>query len=111
MEIEGIDIRQFKPEEWRVYKAVRLKALESDPKFFSAGHDESKNLPDEKWQHDLLDADMAVFGVFRHGDVIGMTGIVIDRADPAGETAADADDGQGFARGGGHFVIWRRRIK
>lgn len=87
MEIEGIEIRQFKPEEWQTYKAVRLKALESDPRFFSASFDESRGLPDQKWQEDLLSPDIAVFGVFRHGDVIGLTGIAIDRNDPAKETA------------------------
>ncbi len=87
MEIEGIEIRPFKPDEWHVYRAVRLKALETDPKFFCESYDDAKAKPDEHYQAHLLDANSAVFGVFRHGDVIGMTGIVIDKEDASGQTA------------------------
>lgn len=87
MEIDGIEIRPFNPEEWALYKALRLKALDSDPRFFCESLEEAKARPDEYWQSHLLDQQGAVFGVFRFGVLIGMTGIALDKDDPKGETA------------------------
>lgn len=87
MEHADIDIRPFAPGEWALYKAIRLKALENDPLVFGSSFAEEKTLPDEKWQQDLVNPDGAVFGVFRNGNLIGMTGIAVDRSDPAKQTA------------------------
>jgi RimJ/RimL family protein N-acetyltransferase len=87
MEHDDIEVRPFTPDEWQMYKAVRLKALETDPKFFGESFDDARAKPDENYQTHLLSADGAVFGVFRHGDVIGMTGVVLDKEDAKGETA------------------------
>lgn len=76
-----IEVRQFTPDEWRAYKAVRLKALQSDPSVFGSSYAREADEPDEKWVNTLTSPDVAVFGVFRFGDVIGMTGIVLDKED------------------------------
>jgi RimJ/RimL family protein N-acetyltransferase len=74
-------IRQFTPDEWPLYKTVRLNALQSDPKVFGSSYALEEPRPDAEWRATLERGDMAVFGVFDHGRVIGMTGIVIDKDD------------------------------
>lgn len=81
MSAPEIEVRRFTPDEWRAYKGVRLKALLSDPSVFGSSHAREVNEPDEKWLNTLSSSDVAVFGVFRFGDVIGMTGIVMDKTD------------------------------
>lgn len=73
--------RLFTPDEWPLYKAARLKALQSDPKVFGSSYALEEPRPDEEWRHALERSDMGIFGVFHHDRVIGMTGIVIDKDD------------------------------
>lgn len=76
-------IRLFTPDEWPLYKGVRLKALQSDPKVFGSSYALEEPRPDAEWRATLERDDVGVFGVFDHGRVIGMTGIVIDKNDAA----------------------------
>lgn len=85
-EYPGIEVRPFHPEEWEVYKATRLRALESDPKFFGSRLDEEKALADNHWQERLTDPKFLVLGVFNEGQPIGMTGVAVDRSDDTGQT-------------------------
>ncbi len=78
---QGLVIRLFVPEEWPLYRAVRLKALQSDPKVFGSSLAREEPRPDAEWRAALERSDMGVFGVFDHGTVIGMTGVVIDKDD------------------------------
>ena len=74
-----VEIRLFQPAEWQYYKGVRLKALKSDPAVFGSNFIKESAYPDERWQQQLENVDCGVFGVLHFGDVIGMTGIVLDR--------------------------------
>ncbi|HYD19601.1 MAG TPA: GNAT family protein [Patescibacteria group bacterium] len=76
-------VRLFTPDEWPLYKAVRLRALQTDPKVFGSNYAREVPRPDEEWQRALTRADMGVFGIFEGDAVIGMTGIVIDAEDPS----------------------------
>jgi RimJ/RimL family protein N-acetyltransferase len=87
MEIEGVEVRPFLPGEWQLYRTVRLKALENDPLVFGSSFEKERDYADEKWQGDLSNPDLAVFGVFLNGAVIGMTGVAVDRNDPSKESA------------------------
>lgn len=81
MGADDVTVTLFAPEEWRFYKSIRLKALLSDPGVFGSSHALEAFEPDAKWQKALVSPDIGVFGVFHFGDVIGMTGIVLDRND------------------------------
>lgn len=74
-----ITIRQFLPEEWPLYRAVRLQALATDPSVFSSTHAAESVYPDTKWQETLLNPDLGVFGLFDGKTVIGLTGIAVKR--------------------------------
>lgn len=81
MAVENIEVRLFTPEEWPFYKGVRLKALKTDPKVFGSTFAKESLENDDFWKASLLRTDLGVFGVFHFGDVIGMTGLVIDKDD------------------------------
>ena len=71
-----LTIRPFAPEEWNLFKTVRLKALASDPGVFGRSYAYEAAFPDEEWQNRLKNPDAAVFGIF-DGALIGMTGVFI----------------------------------
>lgn len=74
-----VTIRRFLLEEWPLYRAVRLRALATDPGVFSSNHAAENAYPDSRWQETLLSSDLGVFGLFDEGKVIGLTGIAIKR--------------------------------
>lgn len=83
-----IHVRLFTPDEWPLYKAIRLEALQSDPHVFGSSHAKESADPDSRWQDGLRDPQtVAIFGVFDGDALIGMTGIKLLRDDPAGLTA------------------------
>lgn len=79
----AISVRQLNTEEWALYKAIRLRALQSDPAVFGSSYDREAAYEDRKWQEDLAKDDLGVFGVFDDDNIIGMTGIFIKREDPS----------------------------
>ena len=87
MPLGDVEIRRFQPDEWRLYKAIRLKALHSDPNVFGSNHAKEAAYTDDKWQSAIVDDKMGIFGLFHYEDVIGMTGIALARDDASGTTA------------------------
>jgi RimJ/RimL family protein N-acetyltransferase len=85
MGIDAIEIIPFTPEDWQMYKAIRLHALQSDPKSFGSPYAKEKSRPDDMWREGVSRADVAIFGVYHYGDLIGMTGAAL---------LADADGGK-----------------
>lgn len=82
-----VEVRPFQPEEWQLYKAIRLKALQSDPNVFSSSFAKEAEYPDTRWQNALSDPNIGIFGVFHYEDVIGLTGVALAREDASGKTA------------------------
>jgi RimJ/RimL family protein N-acetyltransferase len=72
-----IIVRQFRPEEWRLFKEVRLRALQSDPGVFGSNYAREVAFPDEEWQTRLKNPLSASFGVFADGKLVGITGVYI----------------------------------
>jgi len=75
MGFDAVEVRLFEPDEWAQCKAIRLRALQSDPAVFGSTYAKEKGFPDERWQASIARPDVGVFGVFHYGDLIGMTGI------------------------------------
>ncbi len=75
--LEEISVRVLRSDEWALFKAVRLKALLSDPSAFWSAHEKEVEYADHVWQEKLNDSVYGIFGAFYRGDIIGMTGIKI----------------------------------
>ncbi len=52
----GIQIIKLKPEEWPLYRQIRLEALLNDPQAFGPAYADSLHYPDTFWQGRLQDA-------------------------------------------------------
>lgn len=70
-------ITQLPVERWREYRALRLRALQTDPHAFGQSLGEAVTYPEERWRQRLIDADQGkswmVFAE-RGGKLIGMAG-------------------------------------
>jgi RimJ/RimL family protein N-acetyltransferase len=87
MSAEQVQIRRLKPEEWQLFRTVRLKALENDPYVFTASYAEHKTHDEDKWKAALADPDNVIFGVFHGADIVGLTALSVKHDDPKGVTA------------------------
>ncbi|MDE1153029.1 MAG: GNAT family protein [Micavibrio sp.] len=87
MGIDAVELRLFEPDEWPMYKAVRLKALQSDPSVFGSNYGREVVYTDADWRERVENANQGIFGVFHYGDIIGMTGVAVAKDDPSGTTA------------------------
>lgn len=80
-------IRQLQPSEWAVLKAVRLKALQTDPSVFGSNYQKESLMSDADWQEWLTGRDGAIFCIFEGDRPVGMTGVKVDRHDPTGKNS------------------------
>jgi len=75
-------LRRLLPNEWKIYREIRLEALQEEPAVFGANYDEQFKKADEEWQNRLLDPDAAMFILVNRDEVIGMTGIYVPKDTP-----------------------------
>lgn len=80
--MHDVVVRPFAPEAWATFRDVRLTALRTDPGVFSSNHARESARTEEEWRARLTDPDVGTFAVVVGGEVVGMTGIYVDRADP-----------------------------
>ena len=52
-----IEIRTFRPDEWQVYRTLRLRALRDSPDAFGATLEQERHYPPSRWQSRLAEAD------------------------------------------------------
>jgi GNAT superfamily N-acetyltransferase len=78
----GYIIRKFLPGEVQLYKVMRLEALQLEAGMFSSSYAREVGFSNEQWLARLEGEDTACFGLFYNDELIGITGIVIDRDDP-----------------------------
>lgn len=53
----GFTIRKVRPDEWRLWRDVRLRMLRDDAAFFSSRYEDAVREPDETWLRWVRDAD------------------------------------------------------
>jgi RimJ/RimL family protein N-acetyltransferase len=84
----SITIRQANISDWNDLKHIRLKALKCDPQSFGSNvHDESLKT-DKEWQKQLTTENGAIFLLFQDSQIIGMTGISLQKDDLSEENTA-----------------------
>jgi ribosomal protein S18 acetylase RimI-like enzyme len=117
-----VEIRRVTASDWRLLRAVRLRALESDPDAFSSRHDEASARPVEWWREwaaRSAQGDQAIFLAWSGRAPIGMAGTFVDEGrrflfgmwvDPAarraGVAAALAGAVAAFAREAGDDSVF-----
>jgi RimJ/RimL family protein N-acetyltransferase len=84
---EHFNLRALGPDDWEVFREMRLCALQHHQGVFGDNYDESRQRPDEYWHETLNGQGKGVFGLFDGQKIIGITAIFTDREDPSGQTA------------------------
>ncbi len=81
--VDSLHIRPLLPEDWEVYKFIRLKALQTDRAMLTSTYELEATYPDARWQASVAaDDNRQIFGVFHHGTIIGMTAVRIEPDKP-----------------------------
>ena len=85
--LESFVMRQFSVGDWRDYKNIRLRALKQSGHLYLTRYDEAKDRSDDFWRAQLMSEGLAVFGLYRGRELIGLTGICRWYGDESGRTA------------------------
>jgi GNAT superfamily N-acetyltransferase len=76
-------IRQFLPEEMKVYRSMRLEALQLEPGLFGNSYALEAGFTDDDWMDRVNNPTRATFGLYCGDELIGITAIVRDKDNPA----------------------------
>ncbi|MBL8543244.1 MAG: GNAT family N-acetyltransferase [Hyphomonadaceae bacterium] len=83
----AILIRPLQEDDWAPFRALRLRALQSEPGVFATAYAEAAARPESQWRWTVSGADHQAFGLFDGAALIGITAIFRDSEDPSGATA------------------------
>lgn len=83
----NIAIRQLTEDDWFNFSQIRLTALLADPKVFGSNYEKESQMTEAEWRSRLQANDNAILLILDDETPIGMTGVSIDRNDPAKKTA------------------------
>ncbi len=72
----SLEIRPLGPDDAEVYRALRLEALERDPKAFGRSADEYRKEPLETVRQRFASPDATTLGAFLDGKLVGMASLV-----------------------------------
>ena len=83
-----VALRELTVADWPALRALRLRALQSEPGVFFTPYAREVEHEEAAWRA-LATGDAAhqVFGLFDAGKLVGMSGVFRDRDDPSGRTA------------------------
>jgi RimJ/RimL family protein N-acetyltransferase len=84
--MNGIAVRQLVPDDWELYRKIRLEALKAHPEYFSPSRDEH-SFSEADWRERLENLHAATFGLFAGNEIIGLSVIVREGNNPASERA------------------------
>ena len=73
---ELIVVRELVPDEWELYRDIRLESLLSDPAAFTSKYEDAVLLGEEVWPERIANGSM-IFAV-REGRAVGMVGAIPD---------------------------------
>jgi GNAT superfamily N-acetyltransferase len=78
----------MRPDEWEMFRAMRLHALQTEPGYFLMSYAQEAAQPDEHWRAELIGSEkQQVFGLYDDARLIGITAAFTWRLDPSGATA------------------------
>ncbi len=83
-EVHSAEIVTLPIEAWEEYKALRLRALKTEPQAFGSSFAEMERSPDETWQrrlHDVIDGKRHLLFARLCGRLVGMVGAFQEEED------------------------------
>ncbi len=73
--MERIEIRLLAPEDFEIWKILRLRALSLNPEAFGSSHQEEINQSDEEFIENIRKS--TIFGAFAEGQLVGCAGFYV----------------------------------
>jgi RimJ/RimL family protein N-acetyltransferase len=83
----NISVRQLTADDWREYREMRLKGLQTDPLVFGSNYEYESKFTEDEWKSRLQSDDSATFMLFDDEKPIGITSVGVNREDATGKTA------------------------
>lgn len=71
-ENKEVDVRWISPDQWKIYRELRLDAIRSEPSAFGTSYEEEKDYPEEIWRGRVANTLFA----FVEGKAVGLIGHV-----------------------------------
>lgn len=75
METEGVQVRRLFPDDFEIWKEIRLEGVKNHPTSFGGSFEEESLRSDEKWRSSLLASN--IFGAFIQEKIVGCLGYYI----------------------------------
>lgn len=66
---EQLNIRELTPNDWEQYRNIRLIAMQTDPRTFSATFEEEKNREESYWVEMLSKKGRSTYGAYKKDDL------------------------------------------
>ena len=83
----NVSIRRIGESDWREFRAIRLKALKSDPEVFGSSYEKESANSDDDWIAWVNRENGRIFHIYDGSKLIGMTGIYFGDGKDDDETA------------------------
>jgi len=74
-------LRRLLPAQWEEYKSIRLEALKTNPEMFGSNYAKEVIYNQNDWLSFLENDSRAMFGLYHHGSLIGLSGVTLDKND------------------------------
>ena len=68
-------VRRLTPEDWPLYKEIRLEALRLHSDVYGTSYKDMCERPDAEWESILSQQDAAFFGLFDDRTIVGLGGV------------------------------------
>ncbi|HBH26324.1 MAG TPA: hypothetical protein DDX54_02855 [Rhodospirillaceae bacterium] len=72
---QGITVRRLGPQDWEIYRDMRLEALAAHPAFYLLTHAQAAAEPDTYWQDRVAQDDAPLFGLCDGPRLVGIGGV------------------------------------
>lgn len=74
-------LQRLLPDDWEKYKSIRLEALQTNPEMFGSNYTKESAYDQNEWQALLENERRAMFVLYDHTELIGITGVGIRKED------------------------------
>lgn len=80
-------VRELDPEEWEIFRDLRLRALRAEPGVYGSRHEVAAERGESVWRNIVRGEHNQSFGLFNGPCLIGITSVFRWDEDPTGRTA------------------------
>lgn len=76
---DGYTFRQLTPDDWLIFKTIRLEALETAHGLFGESYHDAVTIPDSEWQERLLSNTKTFYAIFHQEKAVALIALLQNR--------------------------------